>query len=195
MTLCTVATPWGQTVIRCGWSHVRVHHAGCNAGPAEAAVQLPGQDAAAPLAVQRATYARALGLPALLNLMSRVDSAHQQVLLPAARPLLLMVSAGLLCLEPAVAAPLHHCYDSWCSAAGTAACAATTKAAVPALLQACSAAAEPQELVPPGAPLQQSNTEVPFSIKHARQQVHFSPCVCHILMDDRPVPGEECVTA
>jgi Methyltransferase TRM13 len=45
------------------------------------------------------------------------------------------------------------------------------KAMVPASLQACSAPIEPQELVPPGAPLQQENTDVPFSIKHARQQV------------------------
>lgn len=56
-------------------------------------MQLPGQDAAAPLAVQRAAYARALGLPALLDLMARVDTAHQQVLLPAARSPLPMTSA------------------------------------------------------------------------------------------------------
>jgi hypothetical protein len=60
-----------------------LHVAGCNAGPVGAAVQLPKQDAAAPLAMQRAAYARALGLPAMLDLMRRVDNAHQQVLPPA----------------------------------------------------------------------------------------------------------------
>jgi hypothetical protein len=90
VTLCTVAMLWGQTVMKFLLTFAWLHVAGCSAGPAEAAVQLPGQDAAAPLAVQRAAYARALGLPALLDLMSRVDTAHQQVLLPAACSRLLM---------------------------------------------------------------------------------------------------------
>lgn len=38
-------------------------------------------------------------------------------------------------------------------------------------LQVCPQPAEPQELVPPGAALEQRNTNLPFSIKHARQQV------------------------
>lgn len=52
---------------------------GCNAGPSSAAVQLPGQDGAAPLSAQRAAYARALGLPAMLDLIRRVDNANEQV--------------------------------------------------------------------------------------------------------------------
>lgn len=54
---------------------------GCNAGPSEAAVQLPGQKTAAPLSMQRAAYARTLGLPAMLDLARRVDNAHEQVYL------------------------------------------------------------------------------------------------------------------
>lgn len=86
---------------------------GCNAGPSEAAVQLPGQKAAAPLSVQRAAYARNLGLPVMLDLTRRVVEAHEQ---------------------------------------------------------ACPQPGEPQELVPPGAPTEQQNKELPFSVKHARQQ-------------------------
>lgn len=40
---------------------------------------MPGQESSAKVGAQRAAHARAIGLPALLDLVSRVEAAHKQV--------------------------------------------------------------------------------------------------------------------